>query len=417
MRTAFDAVIVGAGPAGSAAAILLARAGWSVALIEQQVFPRRKVCGECIAASNGPLLDALGAGAVFAAGGVPLRHVMLMRGGAAVKAALPAAPHARHPWGRAVGREVLDAVLRDRACVEGATMLQPWRVDACERSRDIWSCRISTEQGARVAILEATVLIDAHGSWSRLAGVSPDAGALDERAASDLFAFKANYTGSTLSPGVLPVLSFRGGYGGMVLESAGVATVACCVRRDRLADWRRTWPGLAAGNCVERALSTECGGVRAALEGATRVGPWLAVGPLRPGVRVALGDGVFRIGNAAGEAHPILGEGISMALQSAALLVAHLRSTSRVAASSTLARRAAARAYADAYTRAFDRRYRLAGVFARAAMGQASGAAMVALAKLCPAMLTAGARLGGKVQSAVDVASIAAVDPSVAGVA
>ena len=54
MRAAFDAVIVGAGPAGSTAAILLARAGWRVALVERQTFPRRKVCGECIAASNLP---------------------------------------------------------------------------------------------------------------------------------------------------------------------------------------------------------------------------------------------------------------------------------------------------------------------------------------------------------------------------
>ncbi|MBC7734992.1 MAG: FAD-dependent monooxygenase, partial [Bacteriovorax sp.] len=60
MRTEFDAVIVGAGPSGSAAAILLARAGWAVALVEKQAFPRRKVCGECIAASNLPLLHALG---------------------------------------------------------------------------------------------------------------------------------------------------------------------------------------------------------------------------------------------------------------------------------------------------------------------------------------------------------------------
>jgi flavin-dependent dehydrogenase len=36
MRTEFDAIIVGAGPAGAAAAILLARAGWSVALVEKQ---------------------------------------------------------------------------------------------------------------------------------------------------------------------------------------------------------------------------------------------------------------------------------------------------------------------------------------------------------------------------------------------
>ena len=63
MSARFDAVIVGAGPAGSSAAILLARAGWSVALVERQRFPRRKVCGECIAASNLALLDALGVGA------------------------------------------------------------------------------------------------------------------------------------------------------------------------------------------------------------------------------------------------------------------------------------------------------------------------------------------------------------------
>ena len=80
-RTDYDAIIVGAGPAGSSAAILLARAGWSIALVEKQRFPRRKVCGECIAASNLPLLDALGIGAEVAAqAGPELRGVALMRG-------------------------------------------------------------------------------------------------------------------------------------------------------------------------------------------------------------------------------------------------------------------------------------------------------------------------------------------------
>ena len=75
MQASFDAIIIGAGPAGSSAAILLARAGWSVALVEKQVFPRRKVCGECIAASNLPLLDALGIGDAFdAAAGPELRE-------------------------------------------------------------------------------------------------------------------------------------------------------------------------------------------------------------------------------------------------------------------------------------------------------------------------------------------------------
>ena len=44
MKTSFDAAIVGAGPAGASLAVLLARAGWSVALIERQAFPARS-CG------------------------------------------------------------------------------------------------------------------------------------------------------------------------------------------------------------------------------------------------------------------------------------------------------------------------------------------------------------------------------------
>src|SRR5215472_3778108 len=55
-----DALIVGAGPAGSAAARLLAAAGWSVALVEKAAFPRRKVCGEFISATTMPVLKACG---------------------------------------------------------------------------------------------------------------------------------------------------------------------------------------------------------------------------------------------------------------------------------------------------------------------------------------------------------------------
>ena len=40
-----DVLVMGAGPAGSAVAILLAQAGWRVLIVEQHDFPRRKVCG------------------------------------------------------------------------------------------------------------------------------------------------------------------------------------------------------------------------------------------------------------------------------------------------------------------------------------------------------------------------------------
>jgi 2-polyprenyl-6-methoxyphenol hydroxylase-like FAD-dependent oxidoreductase len=102
MTASFDAAVVGAGPAGAATAILLARAGWSVALIERQTFPRRKVCGECIAASNLALLDALGIGPEFERrAGAELRRVALLRGDDAIVAALPGGEGGLRRWGRA----------------------------------------------------------------------------------------------------------------------------------------------------------------------------------------------------------------------------------------------------------------------------------------------------------------------------
>src|SRR5512145_1793738 len=44
----FDVIIAGAGPAGSSAAIHLARQGVRVLLVEQKKFPRPKLCGEFI---------------------------------------------------------------------------------------------------------------------------------------------------------------------------------------------------------------------------------------------------------------------------------------------------------------------------------------------------------------------------------
>lgn len=43
-----DVIIVGAAPAGSLAALVLARAGHRVALLDRSAFPRTKVCGNCI---------------------------------------------------------------------------------------------------------------------------------------------------------------------------------------------------------------------------------------------------------------------------------------------------------------------------------------------------------------------------------
>ena len=407
MRTGFDVVIIGAGPAGSTAAILLARAGWSVALVEKQRFPRRKVCGECIAASNLPLLGALGIGPDFdAQAGPELRRVALMRGTRSVVADLPPAHDPRHPWGRALGRETLDTLLLEQARAAGVAVLQPWSVLAVDGAPGDQRCEvraIDESRGVHAMTLRAPVVIDAHGSWEPLPS-SRQRRRL-QRSGADLFAFKANFRGAALAAGLLPVLAFEGGYGGIVVGDHGVTTLACCIRQDRLDACRRDAPGERAGDVVEALLKRVCRGVADALQGAQRDGPWLASGPLDPGVRLRADDTLFRIGNAAGEAHPIIGEGISMAMQSAWLLAA------RLVAGEARVRDAvwqleARKDHAAEWRRHFAPRLRLAAAFAQAAMRPAAAASLQALVARWPALMTHGARWGGKVRCAPDPATI-----------
>src|SRR5687767_14398181 len=91
----FDAVVVGAGPGGSAAARLLAQAGWKVALVEKSEFPRRKVCGEFISATSMSVLEACGIAEEFlATAGPPVTRVGLYAGGTMLSS-----PR-QQPWGR-----------------------------------------------------------------------------------------------------------------------------------------------------------------------------------------------------------------------------------------------------------------------------------------------------------------------------
>lgn len=397
MNTACDVIIVGAGPAGSTAAILLARAGRSVAIIEQHAFPRRKVCGECIAAPNLPLLDALGVGPEFdACAGPELRRVALMTGTKTVIAELPAFGESPHPWGRVLGRDYLDALLLRRAAACGAQVWQPWRVRNVIPAADGRSaCQVvATASGATVS-LTAPVVIAANGSWN----ADPFEVDSPRRAhrGSDLFAFKGNFRHASLANGLLPVLAFPDGYGGLVVGDHARLTFAFCLRRERLRQCRRHHPGLSAAAAACEYVQRQVPEVRVVLDGAEPDASWLAVGPVDPVIRSPWrGNGVFAIGNAAGEAHPILGEGISMALQSAwllcGLLIAH----------GPLAESRAADAigcdYDRQWRRCFAPRIRFAALFAQAAMHTAPASVLRSLVHCWPGLLTRGARMGGKVR-------------------
>jgi flavin-dependent dehydrogenase len=323
---------------------------------------------------------------------------------------LPGATHEKYRWGRALGRETLDNLLIEQARKVGATILQPWSLQKIEGSAGDWHCEIRDENSQVKRKLHSPVAIAANGSWESLPLDRPKRRLA--RSASDLFAFKANFKEVGLDNGLLTLLSFKGGYGGMVVADGGMTTIACCLRRDRLEALRISSPGLSVGNIIENLLKHECKGVLNALQGAKREGKWLAAGPIDPGIQLRTDDSLFRIGNAAGEAHPIIGEGMSMALQSAFLLCAHLlNAQNHNMVLGALWQREVASRYAIEWRQQFQPRLWLSATFAHLAMRPASSILLVAVMRIWPGLLTLGAKLAGKVHCAVNPTSIALLTP------
>jgi flavin-dependent dehydrogenase len=157
---------------------------------------------------------------------------------------------------------------------------------------------------------------------------------------------------------------------------------------------------MTAGAAVDAYLRESCSGIREALRHARLDGAWLAAGPVRPGIRVGCVPGRFRVGNAAGEAHPLIGEGISMALQSSFLL-AHALTRQPPAMLDADRADALQRAYVAAWRHAFEPRLRLAAAFAHVAMHPLLAQPAGTLLRRWPFLLTRAARLAGKARRAV----------------
>ncbi|HKB96671.1 MAG TPA: hypothetical protein VKB94_07445, partial [Rhizomicrobium sp.] len=261
------------------------------------------------------------------------------------------------------------------AVKSGATLFQPAEVTDLWRRDDDLVCVLADERE-----IAARLVIAACGSWNGK-GVFAVPG--DDAAPSDLFAFKAHFAGSALPTGLMPLLAFPGGYGGLVHSDSGRTSLSCCIRRDALARARARHGGRAGEAVLAHILETTKG-ARLALGDAVLDGNFLSTGPIHPGIRTRHKDGVFFTGNIAGEAHPVIAEGISMAIQSSGLLAKLL-----------IAHRG--EIYAREWKRRFAPRIRAASLFAHLAMNGTGRLAGRAILSAAPRLLGLGARLSGKV--------------------
>jgi flavin-dependent dehydrogenase len=395
----FDSLILGGGPGGSTAAALLARAGWSVAVVEKATFPRSKVCGEFVSATNRPLFDQLGITEAFLdQAGPEVHRVGLFTGSARLVAPMPGMLRRNMEYGHALSRENLDTLLLDAARRAGARVWQPWTATSLVRQRGEFVCRVVSRHAATSEEIRARIVIAAHGSWEP--GQLPTQTPRSKTRGSDLFGFKARLVNASLPVDLMPLLVFPGGYGGMVQSDGGRLSLSCCVRRDQLERLRTECAGASAVEAVLRHIKETCLGVREVLADARPDGAGLAVGPIRPGIRRSPDDGIFLVGNAAGEAHPIVAEGISMAMQSAWVLCRRLMDQRKLVLSGHGLREARI-GYEKEWRRCFAPRLRAASLFARLALHPASVGLSRTLLERFPALLSWGARWSGKSREVV----------------
>ena len=301
----YDAVVVGAGPAGSIAALVLARGGARVALADKAAFPRDKACGDLIGPRGVQVLADLGLTVPDVGHGSDLLAV----GPSGRRSRLPAFAGRSYPGhGIVVPRVAFDNALREAALAAGAVGVRA-RITAVEKGPGE-TVRAVLADGQRLA---GDVIIGADGALSTVARL---AGMLDPAAALWGFAVRAYVPGEVPLPLLVLLESapwrIYPGYGWLFPGADGQANVGIGIG---MGGTRHSAP-LRADLDRFTALLRSRGDLRPAAEPGPVIGGWLRMGGT--GTPPAAGN-VLLVGDAAGLINPLQGEGIAPAMISARL--------------------------------------------------------------------------------------------------
>jgi flavin-dependent dehydrogenase len=296
-----DVVIVGAGPAGSTAAIVLARAGLNVQLLEKDEFPRHKLCGEFLSGDGTDILRSLQLeGALRAFGAIEIRHCVLTSPtGRRFGADLPGRP-------LSLSRYRLDLALLEEARRSGASVRTGCAATDIRGSLGN-GFRIETTRGD----LSSRVVVLACGRSSTLdrkLGLSARNPSPDP-----LVAFKAHHVGPYL-PATVELHSFRGGYCGIQPVEDGHVNVCWISRVSRLQSAGGKPDDMVATVFAENEMLA-----RRAAPLRKRTDQFLAVSQLNLKPRSAVAGDLLLVGDSAGMIAPMCGDGMSMAISSAVL--------------------------------------------------------------------------------------------------
>ena len=276
-----EVAVIGAGPAGSTLAALLAGRGVAVTLFDRDAFPRDKLCGEFLSYDALPVLEGLG---LSLEGAPRISHCRVIGSRRTYEFDFP------HE-ARGASRLFFDDLLVRTAVSRGATLLTE---------------TVGTLPAAKVVV----------GAWGRW-------GRFDQqlhRSFVDVkdrnFGFKRHYRGPERDS--IDLYSFDRGYLGVNAVEGGITNICGLVHASRLAGHKGRWDAFVE---TLRAEETRLEELYASHEPAQE--HFLSSEPVIFRARSAVEGGVFMIGDASGVIDPLTGNGMAMAVQSA-LLVAPL---------------------------------------------------------------------------------------------
>jgi flavin-dependent dehydrogenase len=357
LSESFDAVVVGAGPAGSSAAAVLAGLGRAVLLLEKDAFPRHKVCGEFLSADALVSLERIGAREAVEGESAERmsRGALHLSTGRTVTFRLPATA-------LGISRFTLDDVLARRASEAGADVRFTARVLAAEPlARKEFRVRFVHRQTERE--VDALAVIGAWGRWDAL-DRTLERGFLARR--SRFYGWSRDFGGDAgFLRGEVRLYLFPGGYCGLSRVENGAVNLAGVVSEEVRKRARGAWSSVVEW---ARHGNARLDSDLARLE----PGPigFLGTGPVFFTRKPPTENGLLMAGDAAGVIDPFSGEGQASALASGILAA---ESAERLL-SGELSREECARAYAEEWRRRFARRFAWSAAFRRLILSQRIGA-------------------------------------------
>jgi flavin-dependent dehydrogenase len=293
-----EALVIGGGPAGAAAATLLARAGRDVLLIEKEAGPHHKVCGEFISETATHYLQSLRFDPE-SLGAHPISRHRLSRGRQNISIQLPFQAYG-------LSRRHLDEALLQEAANSGAHIMRGDAVIRLTNASGLWYAETVHQTFIAPILFLASGKHDVR-RWPRL-----------HSGTDAMIGFKMHFK---LRPASLEKLKhyidltfFEGGYAGLVLIEEDIANLCLVISKKTFHAQDKNWFFL-----IEK-LKSSSNVFRELLEGATPC--WsrpLAIAGLPYGyIQQRSSDPTFyRLGDQFAVIGSLAGEGLALALHSA----------------------------------------------------------------------------------------------------